>query len=420
MLTWPRVAIVVATHDGWGYLERCLTALQSLDYPADRYQVLVVDNASRDGTAALVAAHFPSVRRIYSPRNLGFAAANNLGFREGWADFFATLNNDTAVSPDWLSELVRPALEDPTIGLVTGKLLLMRDRLRVRLRCPEARSGVLDLPTGAWLDGVAVAAERLGPPNPTYLEFGVPVEPGSRPRHLRLALAAGAGAEVEIALGDDLMRPDRISSNGELELAIAASVATRPVVQNAGSLVFRDGRGRDRGAVAGRGYHYFADDRGQFDRAEEVFAGCGASLLLRSSLLADIGGFDERFFAYYEDIDLSWRARLRGWRVVYAPSAVVRHVHQGTSGAWSGRFEFFTERNRLMMLVKLAAPEVVLAQIARSLAAAGLSGASLPGPRFAALGDLARQLPGLLASRARIQVSRCVGPAEIDRWWAEE
>src|ERR1019366_2775430 len=104
-------------------------ALHVLDYPADRYQIIVIDNASQDGTATIVAERFPSVRLVHSPLNLGFAAANNLGFAQGPADFFVTLNNDTAVTAGWLTELVRPALADASVGLVTGKLILMQDRL---------------------------------------------------------------------------------------------------------------------------------------------------------------------------------------------------------------------------------------------------------------------------------------------------
>ena len=417
--TWPQVTIVIATHNGQGHLESCLTALQTLDYPPERHRIVVVDNASTDGTATFLAQRFPSVKLVYSPFKLGFAAANNLGFAEQPSDFFVTLNNDTVVTPGWLAELVRPALADATIGLVTGKLILLPDRLRVRLRCPEARSGPLDLPGDVWLDGVRVTVERLGPPNPTYLEFGVPVDPGHRPRDLRLSLLPSVGGVVEFAIGDDRLVPATRGATEELTFTIADNTVVRSVVQNAGSIVFRDGRSRDRGAVVGRDYHYFADDRGQFDREEEVFAGCGASLLLRSAMLADVGRFDERFFAYYEDTDLSWRARLRGWRVVYAPKAVVRHAHRGTSGDWSDRFVFYTQRNRLMLLVKLAAAEVVVEQLARSFVAAGLAGPARSGPRLVALGDLIRRLPGLLTSRARIHATRRLPRGEIDWWWAD-
>ncbi|HLZ09386.1 MAG TPA: glycosyltransferase family 2 protein, partial [Chloroflexota bacterium] len=375
--THPRVTIVVVTHGGRVHLERCLTALQSLKYPADRYQTVVVNNAP--DSQITIAERFPGVSVLNTPKDLGFAAANDLGFAKAPADFYVCLNDDTAATPGWLTALLQPALDDASIGLCTGKLILMHDRLRVRLRCPDPGSGSLDLPRSAWRDGEPIVVERLGPRSTTYVELGVPIEPGTRHKELRFALDLAAGTGIEAALGDELPRPVQIGSGGTLNLAVEPNVAIRSVVQNAGSIVFRDGRGRDRGAVAGRGFHYYEDDVGQFERTEEVFAGCGASLLIRSSTLADVGGFDERFFAYYEDIDLSWRSRLRGWRVVYAPRAVVRHVHRGTSRDWTWKFGYYTERNRLMMLVKLATPDVVLTELARAVATAGLASAAAAG-----------------------------------------
>lgn len=70
-------------------------------------------------------------------------------------------------------------------------------------------------------------------------------------------------------------------------------------------------------------------DIGQYDSKFEVFGTCGAAALYRRTMLDDIAingeYFDEDFFAYYEDVDLSWRARLRDWRAVYAPTAVAEH-----------------------------------------------------------------------------------------------
>ena len=68
-----------------------------------------------------------------------------------------------------------------------------------------------------------------------------------------------------------------------------------------------------------------------------MFAWCGGAVLLRRRYLDDVGLFDERFFLYYEDTDLSWRGRLRGWRYVYVPGAVVRHHHAPVVGRRLGR-----------------------------------------------------------------------------------
>jgi GT2 family glycosyltransferase len=81
-------------------------------------------------------------------------------------------------------------------------------------------------------------------------------------------------------------------------------------------------------------------------------------VLLRPTYLADVGLFDERFFLYYEDTDLSWRGQLRGWRYRYVPESRVRHLHSATVGAGSDVHRHYAERNRLLMLVK-SAPRAV-------------------------------------------------------------
>jgi GT2 family glycosyltransferase len=118
------------------------------------------------------------------------------------------------------------------------------------------------------------------------------------------------------------------------------------ILNSAGLNLRRDGRGEDIG--------FRETDRGQYDAATEVFGGCGAALLLRRELLDDLGGFDERLFMYYEDLDLAWRARRRGWRFRFAPAARVRHVHCGSSGEWSPFFCYHVERNRVLVNLRNA------------------------------------------------------------------
>ena len=69
-------------------------------------------------------------------------------------------------------------------------------------------------------------------------------------------------------------------------------------------------------------------------------------------MLDQIGVFDDRLFLYYEDTDLFWRAQKRGWKLVYCPSSVVRHVHAGSSGEWSTLFTFYAFRNRYLVVLK--------------------------------------------------------------------
>ena len=82
-----------------------------------------------------------------------------------------------------------------------------------------------------------------------------------------------------------------------------------------------------------------------FAESREVFAACGAAFLIRRDVFEALGGFDERFFMVYEDVDLSYRARLRGFRVWYAADAVVRHAGSGSIGVLSDRTVYYGQRN---------------------------------------------------------------------------
>ena len=88
--------------------------------------------------------------------------------------------------------------------------------------------------------------------------------------------------------------------------------------------------------------------------AVDVFGASATAALYRRRMLAELGGFDESFFAYLEDADLAWRARMSGWRATYAPSALVRHRHSSSLGHRSATKYFLVGRNRVRMLAKNA------------------------------------------------------------------
>jgi GT2 family glycosyltransferase len=195
------------------------------------------------------------------------------------------------------------------------------------------------------------------------------------------------------------------------------------VINNVGSNLFAGGFGGDRG--------YLERDEGQYDEPVEVFAWCGGSVLLRPSYLQNVGRFDERFFLYYEDTDLSWRGRLLGWRYRYVPASVVRHEHAASSGEGSDLFRYFVERNRLMMLAK-DAPERVAVRAAlieaRSMARAvraeylrPLVRGQRPRPNVApqkvrSMRSFMKHLPAMVADRRRLGRDRVVSDAEIMAW----
>ena len=93
-------------------------------------------------------------------------------------------------------------------------------------------------------------------------------------------------------------------------------------------------------------------DTGQETEPVEVFGPCAGAALYRRAMLEELGGFDEDFFAYLEDVDLAWRARLAGWRCLYVPGAVVYHHHSATVGEGSYFKDYLLGRNKIWLVVK--------------------------------------------------------------------
>jgi N-acetylglucosaminyl-diphospho-decaprenol L-rhamnosyltransferase len=169
-----------------------------------------------------------------------------------------------------------------------------------------------------------------------------------------------------------------------------------PVIQNAGSYVLRNGNAGDIG--------FGEADSEAFGRPRDVFAFCGAAALLRTALVTDLDGFDQSFFLYYEDTDLSWRAQSAGWQFRYVPSAVVHHHHGYSSGLVTDDAATAQVRNRLTMMAKNAPLSAVVSAFARSFGAALMSifrsgdGPSAPS-RWRGLIGAVRRLPASLSAR---------------------
>jgi GT2 family glycosyltransferase len=146
---------------------------------------------------------------------------------------------------------------------------------------------------------------------------------------------------------------------------------------------------------------------------------CGAACLVARPVFEELGGFDEDFFASHEDVDLSYRARLRGYRCRYVAEAVVRHHGSATLGKVSAFAVFQGQRNLEWMYLKntpasllvrtLAGHVVYDAAAAVHFARLGLFGTFLKA-KAAAL----RGVPRVLVKRAEVQRTRRVGAAAIE------
>lgn len=160
-------------------------------------------------------------------------------------------------------------------------------------------------------------------------------------------------------------------------------------------------------------------DSGQFNSNEKVFGATGGASLYRAGLFKDIGLFDEEFFAYYEDVDLSFRAQLAGWRVAYAPAAVAYH-HVGATSSKLGSFtRYHSIKNFLMLYTKnmplwlyLKYLPLFLSQIVRFGVSSTIKGGLLA--YLKAVISFLFLVPSTLGKRFKIQKSRMVSVAQID------
>jgi GT2 family glycosyltransferase len=119
----PRVAIVILNYNGGHHLERCFGSLLALDYPADKREVILIDNGSVDGSVEEVRSKHAWVRLVANEKNLGFTGGCNQGaLLAGDAEILVFLNNDMRVERDWLRELVAPIVRGECEG-TTAKML---------------------------------------------------------------------------------------------------------------------------------------------------------------------------------------------------------------------------------------------------------------------------------------------------------
>lgn len=112
----PLASVVILGYNGLAYLEDCFTSVLDQDLPGADYEVLYVDNGSRDGSVDFVRERFPQVRILALDKNYGYAEGNNRGFEETSGDFVVFLNQDTVVHRAWLRELLAGVRSAPEVA----------------------------------------------------------------------------------------------------------------------------------------------------------------------------------------------------------------------------------------------------------------------------------------------------------------
>ena len=232
-----------------------------------------------------------------------------------------------------------------------------------------------------------------------------------------------AGGEFVATLNNDTL-PDP----GWLAALVAAaqsdpragSVASRMVFAHAPGVIQSAGISLDRAGIAWDrlvGRPVAESER----RTVEVFGASAGAALYRRAMLEELGGFDARFFMYLEDVDLAWRARIAGWRALYAPDAVVRHAHSASAKEGSPLKNWHLGRNKVWCIAKCY-PSPGLWRYLPAVVAYDL--ASLPytmatrrdlSPLLGRLSAL-RHLRPILAERRRLHARYPGGWARTERW----
>jgi hypothetical protein len=307
------VAVAVATYNGRHLLETMLPSLVAQRFRD--FRVVVVDDASTDGTAEWLAREWPEVDVVALERNGGVTAAFNHCLRaSAGAELVGLFNNDVELDPECLGRLVEAMRAHPEAGSATPKLLDFHAR------------DVLD----------------------------------------------GAG---------DVFRWT---------------------------------------AAAWRRGHGEPDD-GRYSEPQEIFGACGGAALYRSSALDDVGGFDETFFAFSEDVDWALRAQVAGWTCRYVPAAVTYHMGSATLGKGLTDFTaYHLWRNAVWLVAKdypaaalVRHAPAILTGLATNAAAAWWEGKL--GVWRRAQRDALRGLPGALRRRRAVQARRRRSLAELER-----
>ncbi len=129
-----KVLIVIVNYNSSEYIGDCLSSLAKITYSADFFEILIIDNASTDGSVEYIKKNWTEIKLIENKKNLGFARGNNIGFdyaiKNGF-DYVYLLNQDTVVSPNFLEEVVKIAEGNSKIGAVQSKLLLYHEKGKI-------------------------------------------------------------------------------------------------------------------------------------------------------------------------------------------------------------------------------------------------------------------------------------------------
>lgn len=315
-----KVSVTLLNWNGRNFLKDCVDSVLNQTY--DEIEIIVVDNASSDGSVEWLKEHYgDKIMIIENPENLGFSRGMNVGIKAAGGAYIIPLNFDVIMETDFVEKMVESVEAGDRVGSVSGKLL-------------------------------------------------------------------------------------RFSSSGRSK-----------IIDSTGHLIFNNryviNRGEDR------------EDEGQFESRDLVFGTCGAVPLYKKTMLDDIAYegqyYDEAFFIMLEDVDIDWRAQLRGWQCAYAPTAVAYHYRGATGSGKSRLIQRHYYKNRYLLMwqndtfwsILKSYPAVWLMDVYLFLDIFFTSPTAL----VLAWMDLIRLAPQTRRKRRFVQSRRIMSPAQIEKWF---
>lgn len=347
------VSIIIINYNGKRFIDPLFQSLRQMRTEEIRYEVIVVNNGNEDHSIEYIKERYGDMRHLKivdAGGNLGYAGGNNIGVRQAEGEYVIFLNNDTAVDEHWLVQLYSFMKAHPSCGMANAKLLFFYDFVTVKFDTTDK----LIISAKFKLNKTDYTVDPKFCKNLLYesdrlvcfgnSEIAVPV------------MDRGENLVLEILCSDVQGNKNMVTCCGTSVAAVRGQIMTIEVscddvnrnryslVQNAGNALNRNYDGYDIGLGE--------KDSLKYGKPYELSAGCGASIIMRKDDFEKCGKFDERFFMYYEDMDLSFRLRKLGKSILFCPKAVVRHFHTGSSVEGSPFFCYQVSRNKLLFLYK--------------------------------------------------------------------
>ena len=245
-MSLSKVSVIIVNYNGKKLLEKCLESLFKVNY--NNFEVIIVDNNSTDNSIDFLTNNYPSVIILKLDSNKGFAEPNNIAAKIAKGDCLLFLNNDTIVTPNFISEMIEVIKSNKKIAICQSLLLKSDNSIDS---------------SGDFID--------------------------------------------------------------ELGVCFNSKSTTTEI--------------------------------------KEIFSARGASMLIEKKIFDLVGGFDEKFFATFEDVDLGWRSWILGYSSVIVPKSIVYHIGGQTVNVFKNEIAFHGFKNQLAMKITNFESKLILKKL---------------------------------------------------------